>query len=223
MNAKLRRLAITAAALGLVAAFANCAPGFFSAPKPLSRNHPVEFSKVEAPSQAPVMGHRGYASSVLKEVFSDPTDLAHTNSIHTIVDQWITSKMTIFGLACNQYGTALGADCEGEPANINGQMQKPSDVVRQSMRIRACEEILGIDRAVTVALSKVSVDAATAPKFKQILSASTLFFRGDAPSDVVISSFVQLSTELGALGEPAGEQWRAILIELCQMPEWELL
>ncbi len=84
-----------------------------------------------------------------------------------------------------------------------------------------CENALGMDEGVYAILEKIP-NRPSAPTAAAAQVVYSLFYRGDAPFEEVIASLADLDRSLALRKEPPMERWRALALQVCESPGWQL-
>jgi hypothetical protein len=209
-------------------AYQNCSPTGFQVAELQSKeqmtevDHPVE-KEVAPPAQAVQLGHKHYVSAMLREVFAGPQSSAgYLGALDAHIRYWIDNKGSQFGAACNQYDSNGVGFCDNAVSNVNGPLRLDDNLVRESFRIRACEEILHNDEAVAAALSKIQRTSET-PELESLEQAAGLFYRGEPPPSGFVETLLELDRDLAKAKESVGERWRMMFIMICESPDWQMI
>ena len=215
--------------LGLVIlsqAYTNCGPnGAFPVEIPsvnLDSSHPGADTVNPAQYVMP-LGHRGFISSIMTDIFSNAnSSAAYVSSLNAAVQIWSGNQGADLGLACNPYDANSGTDCGGNISNANLPIERQSTIVREADRIHLCNEILGTDEAVTTALANANVTATT-PDATSIRAVAALFYRGDSPSDDFFNALVSMDQDMANESTTPIDRWRMMLTMICESPDWQRL
>ncbi len=226
---KLAKLFTALAVLALLPqAYQNCSPTGFQVAELQSKeqmtevDHPVE-KEVSPPAQAVQLGHKHYVSAMLREVFASPQSSAgYVAALDAHIRYWIDNKGSQFGAACNQYDSNGVGFCDNAVSNVNGPLRLDDNLVRESFRIRACEEILHNDESVTAALSKIQ-RTSEAPDTSSLEQATALFYRGEPPSGDFVETLRALDEDLVKANESMMNRWRMMFIMICESPDWQMI
>lgn len=181
-------------------------------------NHPSS-SEVALPTQKVHVANREYVASLLREVFTNPS--TPVPDLEGLIDRWIINRGAQFGLGCNPYSTYSGRDCGGDVTNANLPTHVDGNTIRESYRVQFCENVLGTNEGVEAIVSKLS-PRPTAPNRQAIAQIYGLFYRGDGPTEFVINSLMVLDRHLVKQNETVLERWRAIALQVCESPGWQL-
>ncbi len=175
-----------------------------------------EFSK---PQQKIQVANREYTASLVREIFTDSN--YPVTDLEPLVLEWIYNRSAQYGSACNPYSTYSGRDCGGDSSNANLPLRIESNTIRESFRIQFCENILGIDNALHALLGKLEKKY-PGPTPEAIIELYQLFFRGDGPTQQVVESLVDLDISLKEKNETEFNRWRALALQICESPGWQL-
>ncbi|WP_374074008.1 hypothetical protein [Bdellovibrio bacteriovorus] len=182
------------------------------------QNHPGQ-KDVVLPTQKIQVGNREYVASLMREVFTNPA--RPVPNLEALINQWIVNRGPQYGLGCNPYSSYSGRDCGGDISNSNLSTHMDDNTVRESFRVQFCENVLGMDEGVSAILSKIS-NAPAAPNAQAAKQVYGLFYRGDEASDLVISSLLEFDRALAVKNETPLERWRALALQVCESPGWQL-
>ncbi len=182
------------------------------------QDHPSSQTAV-APSQKVLVQNRQYVYDLMMEVFTSAT--TPVPDLQTLLRHWVLNRPGQYGLACDPYSSHTGNDCGGAISNANLSYHVDDNTVRESYRVQACENILGMDQAVYAAMEKLPVKSA-APTSETIREVYALFYRGDEASDSVVTSLQAFDRKLALQNETNLERWRALILQVCESPGWQL-
>lgn len=182
------------------------------------QNHPPQ-KDVTLPTQRIQVVNKQYVAELMREVFT--TSSGPVPNLEALIKQWIITRGAQYGLGCDPYGSYSGRDCGGDISNANLALQTDDNTVRESFRVQFCENILGQDEGVNAILQKI-VNRPAAPTADAVRQVYGLFYRGDPASELVVNSLLDLDRTLALKGEPALERWRALALQVCESPGWQL-
>lgn len=182
------------------------------------QSHPAQ-KEVTLPSQKVQVVNREYVAELMREIFT--TSNGPVPNLEALLNQWVINRGAQFGLGCNPYSSYSGRDCGGDISNANLPVQTDDNTVRESFRVQFCENILGTDEGVQAILEKIS-NRPVAPTADAVRQVYGLFYRGDGASDLIVSSLLDLDKTLALKGEPTLERWRALALQVCESPGWQL-
>ncbi len=180
-------------------------------------SHPSEKTAV-LPTQRLQMVNKTYVAALLREVFYSAS--TPVPNLEGIINQWVFYKGAQFGQGCDPYGSYGGQDCGGSIVNANLPYQSEDNTVRQSFNVQVCENILGTDQAISAVLQKVT-NPPTAPTSAAIAQIYEMFYRGDDAPANVVSSLIELDRTI-APTENTTNRWRAVILQICESPAWQL-
>lgn len=222
---------LSAALLGLVLTqlYQNCAPmaGFETLDSASTTSpsmglgdltHPPE-KTVPLPSQRVQVVNRTYVATLIREVFTSAT--TPVPNLEGLINQWVFFKGGQYGQGCDPYSSYSGYDCGGSIVNSNLPYQSEDNTVRQSFNVQICENILGMDQAVNAVLQKITNPSA-APTAATVGQIYEMFYRGDDASSDVINSLLTMDYSLAQNGETPTNRWRAVILQVCESPGWQL-
>ncbi|WP_413290526.1 hypothetical protein [Bdellovibrio sp. HCB337] len=182
-------------------------------------DHPAG-SKATQSVQKMQIANRGYVAHLVREVFTSAT--YPVPALENIILQWVEKRDAQFGLGCDPYSTHSGRDCGGDISAANLPYTTDDNTVRQSYRIQLCDNILGYDNSVNAALEKIQVNS-LAPNADGIRQIYELFYRGDGAPQEVVDALVIMDRSLAENGESTIHRWRAVMLQICTSPGWQLL
>lgn len=182
------------------------------------QNHPPQ-KDVVLPTQKLQVVNRDYVATLMREIFT--TSSGPVPNLEALLNQWVVNRGAQYGLGCNPYDSYSGRDCGGDISNANLPIKVDGNTVRESFRVQFCENILGMDEGVNAILEKIP-NRPAAPTAEAVRQVYGLFYRGDGASDITISSLLELDKVLAQKGEPAIERWRALSLQVCESPGWQL-
>ncbi|MDG0815398.1 hypothetical protein [Bdellovibrio svalbardensis] len=181
-------------------------------------SHPAE-KTVTLPTQRLQMVNKTYVATLLREVFYSTS--TPVPNLEAIINQWVFFKGGQYGQGCDPYSSYSGYDCGGSIMNANLPYQMEDNTVRQSFNVQACENILGMDQAVAAVLQKVT-NPSTAPTAAAVAQVYEMFYRGDDASPEVVASLIDMDRALAANAETPTNRWRAVILQVCESPGWQL-
>jgi hypothetical protein len=207
--------------------FQNCAPGTFASSdyqylemgSEGGVNHPSQ-KDILPPTQRVQLGNRIYVSTLLREVFASA--VTPVPGLEGLLNKWVINRGAQFGGGCDPYSSYSGHDCGGASSNANLAYRIDANTVRESFVVQACENILGYDAAVAAVLEKVS-NRASVPNSDAVKQIYQLFYRGDAPSAIVINSILDYDKSNAVGGETTTNRWRGVILQICESPGWQML
>lgn len=155
----------------------------------------------------------------MTSLFVNPTSTsAQSTTIKARIKALISNQVASMGGPCNRYeGNCPGGDQSSAP------MVPLSNAVRKGYIIRACDEVLSQDEAVTTALANVNLVATSAATDANIISVLNLFFPGrEITADILSDLKTQHQAAIG-LGQTTTDAWRFVFVGLCTSPLLEML
>lgn len=182
------------------------------------QSHPSQ-KDVTLPTQKVQVVNREYVASLMREVFTRSS--GPVPNLESLLEQWIIKRGAQYGLGCNPYSTYSGRDCGGDISNANLPIKADDNTVRESFRVQFCENVLGMDEGVNAILEKIS-NRPAAPTADAVRQVYGLFYRGDGASDIIVASLLDYDKALALKGEPVMERWRALALQVCESPGWQL-
>lgn len=181
-------------------------------------NHPSA-KPVELPVQKIQVVNKEYVASLMREIFT--TTAGPVPNLEGLIHQWIMTRGAQYGLGCNPYSSYTGRDCGGDISNSNLPAKADANTVRESFRIQFCENILGMDEGVNAILQKLR-NRGAAPTADTVRQVYGLFYRGDEAPEAVVNSLLDLDRTLALKNETPLERWRALALQVCESPGWQL-
>ena len=169
------------------------------------------------------MVSRYYLADVFREVFGNPTF-----SIDTAIKP-VLYKPTIFGTACDVNSSYAAQDCGAILSGTGGDLLLESTTIRQLTKLKACEDILGSNYTIYTAAGLVNgMSTATAPKEltdEMLPEIYALFFRMRSMTPAELKGYSAMVKALKAKTPAVTtvDVWRAVLLAVCESPEWEVL
>lgn len=176
--------------------------------------------KPEPPKQKILVANRVFVAALMRDIFKRSNE---DDWLEGQINKWILYRPAQFGGACNTYSSQSQKDCNGDVANVNMAANVDDNTIRESYRLQFCRTTLGFDEFVDSALSRVSIARNHTPDADKILQVYSLFYQDTEAEPLVVESLVALDESLKAANEPLLERWRALLLTLCESPNWQLL
>lgn len=184
----------------------------------LDTSHPAAAS-ANLPTQKILVANKTYVAALMRDIFSRT---ANDTDLENLIHQWVVSRPAQFGGSCNIYDSYSQRDCGGDVSNVNLPQQTDHNTVRESFQIQFCENILGTDDYVNAVISKIE-KTATAPDASGIAQIYALFYRGQDADQATIDTLIDLDHSLAQKQEPIIDRWRAVILQVCESPGWQLL
>jgi hypothetical protein len=182
-------------------------------------DHPAGTSATQS-TQKMQIANRSYVAQLLREIFTSQT--YPVAGLETIIHQWVGNRDAQFGLGCDPYSTYTGGDCGGDISAANLPYTADDNTIRQAFRIQVCDNILANDNAVSATLEKITVNS-LAPNAEGIRQIYELFYRGDGAPNEIVDALVTMDRSLAEAGEGTTHRWRAVILQVCTSPGWQLL
>lgn len=180
----------------------------------------------------PVLANRYQMAAHLKELFIAATNPdASDTQIQIQIDNLITNHPEGFGGNCSRNDPgcvaapcAGGATCRGLlTISQTAQVSPSASAIRKGYHIQACEKILAIDKAVTTVSAKAGVDPQLVPDVAAI-NKLILFMARDRAQDLNSSTkLLSVATTLSAASASNFDQWRGVILAICQAAPSDLL
>lgn len=180
-------------------------------------SHPSE-KDVTAPVQHILVQNKVWVASLMRDIFARS---ANDGTLENLINQWIMYRPAQYGGSCNVYDTYGGRDCGGDVTNANLPPHTDDNTVRESFRLQFCQNVLGYDAFVNSVVAKID-KTAQAPDANSIGQIYTLFYRDRDPDPLTISSLIELDHNLTQNSESIQNRWRAVILEVCESPGWQL-
>lgn len=186
---------------------------------PLPLDHPPEKTVDQTRIKYQVV-NRDYIIDLMNDIFSDDNNVPLAE-LETILDRWVFTRGSQYGLGCDNYASSSGKDCLLKPADSSLPVYIDHNTVRESYQIQLCENILSINSAVTLVKQKVSAGA-DYPSRAAIISLYNLFYRSNDPNENTINTLLDFDRTLAQNREPQMERWRGVILQVCESPGWQL-
>ncbi|HEX4925992.1 MAG TPA: hypothetical protein VFV50_18005, partial [Bdellovibrionales bacterium] len=175
------------------------------------------------------VGNREFVTSQFNDIFTTEPLSADETRVRTIVSTLVTNQFVAFGGPCDRYDRAcpgfvpglFGFDTHGVRANAS--MIATPNVLRRGYIMRTCEEILAIDAAVTNALAAASLTASSNRDTSNIGLLADVFMPGRPPSAQASAALLSVAEAGAANGFSALDQWRFVMLSLCEASFFEML
>lgn len=151
-----------------------------------------------------------------------PHNYTAAPNLRGLIAKWILNRPVQYGGSCNPYDTAATSDCGGDVSNADLPSFTDHNSLRESYRLQFCQNILANDSGVAAALEKISITASVSPTKSNITQMYSLFYRDDPPDADTINSLLALNNQMTTSAEPTLERWRAITLQICESPGWQL-
>jgi hypothetical protein len=180
-------------------------------------SHPAA-KEVVAPTQHVLVHNKVWVAALLRDIFARS---ANDSGLEGLINQWILYKPAQFGGSCNPYDTYSQRDCGGDVSNANLPLHTDDNTVRESFRLQFCENTLGYDDFVNSVLAKIN-KTAMAPDSASIASIYSLFYRDGDIDTLTLNSLIELDHSLAKNSESVIERWRAVILQVCESPGWQL-
>lgn len=165
----------------------------------------------------PTIGTRFYVQSLLNEVFvPDENPIAADTTNATNINNLVGNNVDAFGQSCSRYDT-----CKSREASIETLMSAPmnsnGDPIRFGFQTRICEEVLSnSDRALTVALGKISLNVDSARNAQNVTALLNHFLKSKPLPQTVVANLVQVGSAAQGMGMNSADQWRFIMLAICR-------
>lgn len=185
----------------------------------LDTQHPAGTQPTQS-TQKMQIANRTYIAELFREIFTSNT--SPVPELESLLQRWVVSRDSQYGLGCDPYSTYSGQDCGGDISAANLPYTTDDNTIRQSFRLQLCDNLLANDNAVKAALEKINVRS-LAPNAEGVRQIYKLFYRAEDPSAEVVNALVTLDRTLAEKGESVSDRWRAILLQVCLSPGWQLL
>ncbi len=165
------------------------------------------------------IGHAGYMSSTLTQLFVNPTlATTSTSAIKSKINGLVTLQIASMGGPCSRYDD----NCSGGD-RATAPVVPLSNAIRKGYLIRSCEEILSIDEAVTTALTQINLTPNSAASDMSLSNTLNLFFPGRAISEDVLAALKAQHEAALNFGQTPMDAWRFVFLSLCTSPLMEML
>jgi hypothetical protein len=182
-------------------------------------NHPSQQSATP-PSQKILVVDKFYVGALMRDLFTSAA--TPVPNLEYLIQQWVVTRPAQYGASCNPYDSYSGRDCGGDIANSSLPMSTDASTLRESYRLQFCQNVLGYDQAVTAVLEKID-RTAIAPDANSIGQIYLLFYRGQDVNPSVVNALVDLDRTLAVKPESTMDRWRAVILQICESPGWQML
>ena len=168
--------------------------------------------------------NRRYLVELFNDIFTAP-DGSKAPQLEPTTYQWMERRGAQLGGGCDLNDSLTLQDCNDDPSAGNLPAYGDPNAVRESFKIQMCEELLGSQDGLKIAVTNMSYDISQLPEvnFDSLKSAYELFYRTNEAPSYFLQTLSQLNVDLNAKGESPLNIWRGILLVICESPEWELL
>ncbi len=168
--------------------------------------------------------NRRYMVGLFSNIFTAP-DGTMAPQLEATIYQWMERRGAQLGGGCDLNDSLTLQDCNEDPSAGNLPAYGDPNAVRESFKIQMCEELLGSQDGLRIALGNMSYDITQLPEvnFESLKSAYELFYRTNEAPSYFLQTLSQLNVDLNSKGETPLNIWRGILLVVCESPEWELL
>lgn len=189
-------------------------------------------------SAKPLIGNRYFVASNLSAIFVSEDGDKADRDILAVINENILRRPEAFGGGCSRYD----ADCVPQPCGLGKSVDEctvelevkskaesspTTNVLAKGYMVRTCEEILAIDKAVVTALNNSEVrndlQLDPLPNSTNIAAFADFFFRGQPTSAEAINQTVSLANQAAIQGLSTGDQWRFVMLSICQSSSADLL
>jgi hypothetical protein len=201
---------------------------------------PEDLDKPEVSTSDVPVGNRHLKASLFTEFFvADQSDRDTADEqIISIIDENLRSRVEAFGGNCSRYDS----DCVPEPCGM-GRTERtckmelevkvsalpapPSNVLAKGYLVKACEEILAVDKAVQTALERAQLRTELLPEPEpnqaNVAILLDFFFRGRPVAPAAIVQTTAVATAAASSGMNHLDQWRFVMLSACQSTEADVL
>ena len=201
------------------------------------------------------LGNRFFIVNFLEDIFgkdniskhgNDEYYLSHKNWEQNLdsysaalqtTSRYFLSKQSIWGGPCDIYDMSEGGRkallefkkyiCFVGGGRINSNFSTSSSVVKEGLKIKACEKILQNESAIAHALGKVDLEPNSSEiNNVNILKVYSLFFpTRETNNDLTLEAINALRNipTLEMKTDQKNEAWKNILLTLCYDPSWQIL
>ncbi len=186
-------------------------------------NHVPE-ETLAPPTKQIRIANRRFMVELFSDIFTAP-DGTKAPQLEANIYQWMERRGAQLGGGCDLNDSLTLQDCNDDPSAGNLPANGDPNAVRESFKIQMCEEVLGSQDGLRIALGNMSYDVTQLPEvnFESLKSAYELFYRTNEAPPYFLQTLSQLTVDLNAKGETPLNIWRGILLVVCESPEWELL
>lgn len=230
-----KKFTSVALALAILPLLQNCSPlgQVFSKEQASSTTGEATSPSTAAPTNPPILDKMGntnsqqyhvvnktYVAQILREIF---TSVTFPNSgLEGLLDTWVEFRGPQYGGSCLIYSGYSTRDCNLAISNTDIDHFAEDNSLRQSYRIQACDNILGVDASIDAALEKVSLTRASPINAANLTAIYGLFYRDGPPEELTLSTLLVLDTALQAKSYNLLNRWRGSLTQICESSAWQL-
>jgi hypothetical protein len=193
-------------------------------------------SKMVTEAEARV-GNRYLIYSNLKEIFVSSALDGDDQSILTVLNDNVMTHPEAFGGGCTRYDL----DCIPDSCRYSNRDSCTSDrdlksaaaaapapnVMAKGYMVRTCEEILAIDKSVDTALRRAELRTESQPNplpnATNVQLLMNFFFRNRPTNSDSVSQTVLLANAAAAQGLSVTDQWRFVMLSVCESDSADLL
>ena len=166
------------------------------------------------------LGDRTYLSSKMKSLFSNSAGTADDKKIDEIIDDYIFRKPAVFGGPCS----LVTDSCPGyhklydeQELISNRALGNPTpNALRSGYRIKACQETLQYDRAISNALTQVGLNTSSERSLGNVSKVFHLMTSRTFPS-VMYPSFQLIDSEMAT----SADSWKNFMLIVCKSTTFE--
>lgn len=194
---------------------------------------PVQNITGDVTVSRPTISNRFAAASLLQELFvADTGKNASDTQIEGFINTYITNRPEAFGGNCSRNDAGCipkpcglsDSSCIGKlGSSQNAEVVPTAGSVRRGYMIQVCEKILAIDKSVTNLLGKAQINSTTAPTAATITNLLQFILPGQTLNPAIPNKLKDLATDANTQGMNTLEQWRFVILPICQSNYIELI
>ena len=189
---------------------------------------PVTFKRTQ-----PVIGNRTFVATNLTEIFVvDSAPDTFDADIVAIIKKYITGHPEAFGGNCSRYDSSChdapcgfgGSQCLGHlQASMTAAPLPSASPVSKGFMMRACEEIVTINKSTQTALSKAKLTPSSEINSSNVLKLMS-FIHSERPMDTTSADeLVKVAAEARKKGFPVLDQWKFVVLPICYSAAMDLI
>lgn len=179
-----------------------------------------------------IISNRYQLAAQLKQLFvSSVNPDSNDTQIQTAIDNLITNHPEGFGGNCtrNDPGCvpnpcAQSTSCAGKlSTSQNAEINPSASAIRKGYLIQSCEQILSVDKAISNLAVQATVDITKLPDTTSVSHLSAFIYRNRPQDSGSVTQLLTLANTLQAAGMNSVDQWRMLMLALCQSSSIDLL
>ena len=163
-----------------------------------------------------ILGNRFYIESLFEDLFLGS---GNDQKVQNLITANIRKQGRFFGGPCSRQELD---ECYSND-DINRDINPTSQVVRQGLIAKSCDEILQIDGALTALVNSIDGDLASKPSGEDMEKLFKRFAIGRDLDDSLKSALLELSEDGFTIRKKTTDSWRFPAIALCQSVFLEMI